>query len=109
MLHVLDTLQPMSTSRDDLKQIIEKYRNMEEGIFAPPSTGPSDPHHVALFGGVCGPPLSVTDFALCDGLAIRQTFAHVMAPYILAFAPPKKKGAPHPRRGNQPVAGLDSM
>jgi len=96
----------MATSPDRIEQIIKELRDAEEGIFEPQVAGPSDPNHVALFGGICGVPLSVPDFTICDGLLIRQTFAHVMAPYLLAFAPPKKRGAPHPAPWKSARGGL---
>ena len=46
--------------------------------------------HEALFGGVSGASLAVDRFEVCPGLALRQTYAHVMSPYILAFKPTRE-------------------
>ena len=35
-------------------------------------------------------------FELAEGLTIRQTFAHVMSPYLIAFAKPDAASKPHP-------------
>ena len=52
--------------------------------------------HEALFGGVSGASLAVGRFEVCPGLALRQTYAHVMSPYILAFNRPESPDRHHP-------------
>lgn len=54
------------------------------------------PEKVALFGGVAGAQLGVKDFQICEGLICRQTYAHLMSPYILAFRRPESAGRHHP-------------
>jgi hypothetical protein len=58
----------------------------------------------AIYGGVSGARLGVEQFEVADGLTIRQTFAHVMCPYIMAFAPPDSPSKPHPGPW-RPVSG----
>ncbi len=55
-----------------------------------------DPEKLPLFGGVAGATLSVDKFEVCDGLVLRQTYAHVMSPYMLAFQRPERAGQHHP-------------
>lgn len=49
-----------------------------------------------LYGGLSGASLTTPEFKVCEGLVIRKTYAHLMAPYVLAFAPPERPGAHHP-------------
>lgn len=74
---------------------LEKLRKIDAGeIEAPPAR--SHPERVDLYGGVAGLHSAVPEFRLAEGLVVRDTFAHVMAPYIMAFAKPKTPRAPHP-------------
>ena len=54
------------------------------------------PENVSLFGGVSGATLSVDKFQICEGLALRRTYAYVMSPYVLAFSRPENIGRHHP-------------
>lgn len=56
----------------------------------------SDPEVSQLFGGMAGATLGVDEFEVCSGLVLRQTYAHVMSPYILAFKRPESRGQHHP-------------
>lgn len=58
----------------------------------------------AIYGGVSGARLGLEQFEVANGLVIRQTFAHVMSPYIMAFAPPDSPSKPHPGPW-RPVSG----
>lgn len=49
--------------------------------------------NVHLYGGISG--LDVGNFELLEGLSFEPVFAHVMAPYIVAFSRPET-GKPHP-------------
>lgn len=51
-----------------------------------------DELHAALYGV----DLPVDEWAVSDGLLLKKTFAHLIAPYVLAFAPPPHPRAPHP-------------
>lgn len=64
------------------------------------------PEEVALYGGISGVELPVDEFDLCEGLVLRRTYAHVMAPYILAFAKPLRKGTHHPAPWKAARGGL---
>ena len=75
---------------------IEQYRAMLDGTHEPPPPRQVHPEHVALHGGLAGVEIGPAEFTLGTGLVIRRTFAHVMAPYLLAFAPPPRPRAPHP-------------
>ncbi|HEX6978277.1 MAG TPA: hypothetical protein VF342_03170 [Alphaproteobacteria bacterium] len=86
--------------------LLEKWRKIEEGTFEPERPPPAHPERVPLYGGISGLPLAIPEFVLCDGLVIRETFAHVMAPYLMAFAKPKKRGAPHPSPWKAARGGL---
>ena len=55
-----------------------------------------DPESSQLFGGMAGAALGVDEFEVCPGLVLRQTYAHVMSPYILAFKRPESRGQHHP-------------
>lgn len=50
----------------------------------------------SLFGGVSGAVLPVDEFQVCEGLVLRKTYAHVMAPYVVAFRRPEQFDSHHP-------------
>ncbi len=70
------------------------------------TASPPNPEQSALYGGLSGIPISMPEFKICDGLEVRQTYAHVMAPYLLAFAPPAHPRAPHPAPWKAAHGGL---
>ena len=49
-----------------------------------------------IYGGLTGPQLPVAEFKFGSGISASRTFAHLMAPFMMAFAPPEKVGQPHP-------------
>jgi hypothetical protein len=53
------------------------------------------PNDVDLYGGISGISMELPSFELSDGVSLNTTYAHIMAPYILAFKPPPPRG-PHP-------------
>ena len=55
-----------------------------------------NPEKLPLFGGLTGAQLGTDEFEICEGLVLRQTYAHLMSPYILAFARPEGPGRHHP-------------
>ena len=55
-----------------------------------------NPEKSPLFGGLAGAQLGADEFEICEGLVLRQTYAHLMSPYILAFARPEGPGKHHP-------------
>jgi hypothetical protein len=73
---------------DDIEKLIKKFEDIDAGTYEPESTPSRNPEHAPLYGGISGLPVSVPEFVLCDGLVVRETYAHVMAPYLMAFAPP---------------------
>ena len=44
-----------------------------------------DPNSSSLYGGVTGATLQVNNFCFGKGVTIASTYAHLMAPYIMAF------------------------
>jgi hypothetical protein len=79
-------------SDDKLKEL----RDAAEGHSRPRRNLPFNPEQSSIYGGVSGARLGVEQFEVVSGLVIRKTFAHVMAPYIMAFAPPDSPSKPHP-------------
>lgn len=51
----------------------------------------ADPIHA----GIAGVEMEPEEFDLGHGLVLRKTYAHFMAPFLMAFAP-AEKGQPHP-------------
>lgn len=52
--------------------------------------------NITLFGGISGAELAVYEYELHPGLIIRRTYAHVMAPYLMAFKKPEQERGHHP-------------
>jgi hypothetical protein len=63
-----------------------------------------------VFAGVAGIPLSVDSFDLGRGIIVERMFAHLMAPFMLAFAP-ATQGKPHsaPSRAAHGGLGFDML
>lgn len=53
------------------------------------------PNERELFGAIAGAQLPYDEMELDGGITIRRTYAHVMAPYLMAFAR-AERGKPHP-------------
>lgn len=49
-----------------------------------------------IYGGLTGPQLPVDEFEFGNGISVSRTFAHLMAPFLMAFAPPAEAGQHHP-------------
>lgn len=58
-----------------------------------------------LYGGLSGVELSVDSFDLGENVVLRKTYAHLMSPYIMAFAPPGPEGY-HPAPWKAARGGL---
>lgn len=54
-----------------------------------------NPNNCDLYGGIAGAGLTLDEFDLGQGITLEKTFAHIMAPYLAAFAP-AEPGKPHP-------------
>jgi hypothetical protein len=51
----------------------------------------------ALFAGISGVELEIAEgYALGRGISLSPTYAHIFAPYMMAFSPPLQKGEAHP-------------
>jgi hypothetical protein len=53
------------------------------------------PNSSPLHAGIAGISLPINQFDFGQGITLRKTFAHIMAPYLAAFAP-AEAGKPHP-------------
>lgn len=49
-----------------------------------------------LYAGVCGLKLAEDSFDLGDGVILSRTYAHLMAPFTMAFKRPAEYDQPHP-------------
>ena len=56
---------------------------------------PSEPEW-HYFGGMSGSRLGVEKFDIGQGIVLSNTYAHVTAPFLIAFSKPEKPGLPHP-------------
>jgi hypothetical protein len=56
---------------------------------------PMNPETDSLYAGIAGVRMAVERVDLGHGLIVSKTFAHFMAPFLMAFAP-AEKGKPHP-------------
>lgn len=92
--------------KNKIEQISEKSERIESGTSEPTQRRNVHPEKVTLHGGIAGAELGMDQFEFCEGLAARKTFAHVMAPYLMAFAKPEQKGAPHPAPWKAAHGGL---
>jgi hypothetical protein len=63
------------------------------------------PDNSDLYGGVAGVRLDGPGCDLGEGVQIRPTFAHLMAPFLMAFAP-AEAGKPHPAPWRAVSGGL---
>lgn len=58
-----------------------------------------------IFVGIAGVKLEPPEFALGSGIRVSQTFAHLMAPFMMAYAP-AEPGRPHPAPWSAAGGGL---
>jgi hypothetical protein len=65
-----------------------------------------DPLAPALFGAIAGASIASAPFVICEGLELRDTYAHVMAPYLAAFRRPERPGLHHPAPWKPAGGGL---
>lgn len=54
-----------------------------------------NPNKSELYAAISGVSLEIDEFDFEGGITIKTTYAHIMAPFIAAFSPPKR-GKPHP-------------
>jgi hypothetical protein len=64
-----------------------------------------NPELTDLYAGLSGISLVPTTFDLGHGIQISQTYAHFMAPFLMAFKPPSP-GKPHPAPWKSASGGL---
>ncbi len=64
-----------------------------------------NPNEVDLFGGFAGAKLEVETFHFGVGIVLSRTSAHLMAPFVMAFAPPSP-GSLTPPPGRRLKPGL---
>jgi hypothetical protein len=82
----------MGISNDELTRM----ESIVAGDYVPPPKDAFDLTADVLFGGIAGFHLPVQAFEVMPGLTLARTYTHLIAPFILAFAPPVKSSAPHP-------------
>lgn len=75
---------------------IDRLEALVRGDYVAPPKASFDLRTADLFGGITGFPLPVQSFELLPGLTLTRTYAHLIAPFIMAFSPPEKPSAPHP-------------
>lgn len=54
-----------------------------------------NPNDSPLYAGIAGVTMSFNEFEFGKGVVLKQTYAHIMTPYLAAFAP-AKPGSHHP-------------
>lgn len=54
------------------------------------------PSGLDLFAGIAGAVPTADQFDLGHGVTLSKTYAHVFAPFLIAFSPPPTQGAHHP-------------
>lgn len=52
---------------------------------------PLDVVEAPLFASIAGAKIDVPSYRLAQGVTIRQVYAHIMSPYLVAFEKPPKK------------------
>lgn len=87
-----DDVSPPRLRTEDLGRL----RAVAEGTYVAPPKASFDLARDALFGGIAGLELPVDEFEIAPGLSVAKTYAHLIAPFVLAFAPPARPSAPHP-------------
>jgi hypothetical protein len=75
---------------------IDRLEAITRGEYVAPPKDPFDIQTDDLFGGISGFNLPVEHYELLPGLTLSRTYAHLMAPFMMAFARPLKAGMPHP-------------
>jgi hypothetical protein len=61
-----------------------------------------------LYGGISGCELELETYDLGEGVVLRSTYAHLMSPYLMAFAPPGPQGHhPAPWKAAKGGSGFD--
>jgi len=66
----------------------------------------TNPDECEIFAGIAGIELPVSQFELGHGISLESTYAHVMAPYLAAFAKPETPGKHHPTPWKTVSGGL---
>lgn len=69
---------------------------MLDGTYETPAPLRPDLENGPLFGGITGADLDAEEVELLPGLRLRRTYAHIFAPFTLAFRRPEKPRTPHP-------------
>ena len=78
------------------EQELDRLEEIASGTYTPPAKAPFELSSAALYGGVVGLRLPGELFKILPGLTLARSYAHVIAPFIVAFAPPAHPRAPHP-------------
>ena len=59
-----------------------------------------NPNDSPMYAGIAGVSMSVNEFDFGIGIVLKDTYAHIMTPYLAAFAP-ATPGSHHRVRGRQ--------
>lgn len=59
-------------------------------------TQAGDPNRGPIYAGLSRARLEVEQYEIGHGVVLSRCFAHIFAPYMMAFALPPRPGAPHP-------------
>lgn len=78
------------------KADLDRLEAIAKGEYVAPPKDPFDLQEDTLFGGISGLRLPVQRFEVLPGLTLIRTYAHLIAPLIMAFSPPEKPHSPHP-------------
>lgn len=89
---------------EKLSKAVQEIRNTLEGHPRPRRHLAFDPRRSPAFGAVSGGRLPIAEYEMADGLYLRNTFAHVISSYTMAFAEPDAPSKPHPGPW-RPVSG----
>ena len=69
-----------------------------------------NPNEIDLYAGIAGASVEVESFHFGDGIVLSKTFAHLMAPFLMAFAPAEPgKHHPAPWKAAQGGFGFDVL
>ena len=69
-----------------------------------------NPNEIDLYAGIAGASVEVESFHFGEGIVLSKTFAHLMAPFLMAFAPAEPgKHHPAPWKAAQGGFGFDVL
>ncbi|MGA0571022.1 hypothetical protein ACO2Q9_09915 [Variovorax sp. VNK109] len=91
-----DRKSAANTGSSSERDAVQRIRASLDGTYVPPTKDRFDINSDALYAAVGGLELPQPEFELFPGLRLRQTYCRVIAPYLMAYAPPARPELPHP-------------